>query len=175
MKLTKIAALLALMPISFGFGADGQADRGRTACFSRAGLGEGTNAATIVIAAPNGAGVDYAIDGLAYHKADVDNIAVTAHAVQAVSTSCLYLVQIDSAGTISTKKGEEVLTADLTAGKTALHWPTPDDARCPIGGYRVDTNGSTTFTNGTTDLGAAGITDTYFNFAGGMPSAPITS
>lgn len=149
--------------------------RGATASFSRAGLAEGTNAATILIAAPNGAGIDYAIDGLGYHKADVDNIAVTAHAQQAVSTKCLYLVQVDSAGTVSTVKGDEVLTADLTAGTKVLHWPRPDNDRCPIGAYKVETDAATTFTNGTTDLGAAGITDTYYNFIGGMPHKPLTS
>lgn len=149
--------------------------KGATECFSRAGLAEGTNAGTILTAAPNGAGIDYAIDGLAYHKADTDNIALTAGAQQAVATKCLYLVQIDSAGTVSSKKGTEVLTADLTAGKTALHWPEPDDGKCPIGAIKVETDGSTTFTAGTTDLGAAGITDTYYNFAGGMPSQPLTS
>lgn len=149
--------------------------RGATECYSSAGLGEGTGANTILIAAPNGAGVDFAIDGLAYHKADTDNIAITAAAVQAVATKCIYLIQIDSAGTVSTVKGDAVLTADLTAGTKVLHWPLPAANRCPIGAVKVETNGSTTFTAATTDLGAAGVTDTYYNFAGGMPSAPLTS
>lgn len=146
--------------------------RGVTACFSSAGLAEGTNPATIKIAAPNGAGIDFAIDGIGYHKADTDNIAVTAHALQADLTSCLYLVQIDSAGTVSTKKGNEELTANVTADSKALFWPEPDDARCPIGGYRIDNSGGT-FTNGTTDLGAVTVTDTHYNFVGGMPQAPV--
>ncbi len=147
---------------------------GVTGCLSKAGLAEGTNAATIQIAAPNGAGIDFAIDGVAYHKADTDNIAVTAHAQQAVSTSCLYLVQINAAGTVSTKKGTEQLTAGLGDNR-ALQWPQPDDDQCPIGGYKIATNGSTTFTNGTTDLGAAGITDTLYDFVLGLPLAPQTS
>lgn len=155
-------------------GPDTLAFSGQTGCFAKAGLAEGTNAATIKTAAPNGAGIDYAIDGIAYHKADTDNIAVTAHAQQAVSTSCLYLVQIDSAGTISTKKGNEELTADLGINKS-LQWPFPDDGKCPIGGYKVALDASTTFTNGTTDLGAAGVTDTYYDFIGGMPLAPQVS
>lgn len=158
-----------------GFASDTLGEGGRTASYSKAGLAEGTNANTIKIAAPNGAGVDYSIDGIAYHKADTDNIAVTAHAVQPVATKCLYLVQIDSAGTVSTKKGQEVLTADLTAGRKSLQWPVPDASKCPLGGYKVETDASTTFTNGSTDLGAAGITDTYYDFAGGMPNKPLTS
>jgi hypothetical protein len=150
-------------------------NRGATACFSSAGLAEGTNSATIKIAAPNGAGIDFAIHGVAYHKADTDNISVTAHSAQAALTKCLYLVQIDSAGTVSTKKGTEELTADMTAGKRVLHWPTPDANKCAIGGYKVALANAATFTNGTTDHSATDVTVSYYNFAGGMPHQPITS
>ena len=153
------------------FGADGKGQAGQTACFTYAGLDEGTDSATIKINASNGAGIDYAIDGIAYHKADTDSIAITAHAVQAAATKCLYLVQIDSDGTVSTKKGTEVLTTALTAGTDVLHWPDPDDNRCPIGGYKI-TNVGSTYTNGTTDMGSL---DTFYNFAGGMPLGPLTS
>lgn len=152
-------------------GQDLLANSGQTACYSKAGLAEGTNANTIKTVAPNGAGVDFAIDGIGYHYADTDNIAVTAHGVQAISTSCLYLVQINAAGTVSTKKGNEELTADLGVSRS-LQWSMPDDGNCPIGGYKIATDASTTFTNGTTDHGAAGITDTYYDFLGGMPLAP---
>jgi hypothetical protein len=63
-----------------------------------------------------------------------------------------------------------VLTASLS--REAAQWPQPDEDRCPIGGYKIATDGSTTFTNGTTDNGAAGITDTYYDFAAGLPLAP---
>lgn len=147
---------------------------GVTGAFSKAGLAEGTNAATIKTAAPNGAGVDYAIDGIAYHKADTDNIATGSAAQQAVSTTCLYLVQINAAGTISMKKGTEQLTAEL-GDNLSVQWPDPDASNCPLGGIKVATDDSTTFTLGTTDLGAAGITDTYYDFIGGMPNAPQVS
>lgn len=152
-----------------------QEPRGATACFASAGLAEGTNAATIKIAAPNGAGIDFAVNGLGYHKADTDNISVTAHTQQAVSTKCLYLVSINSSGTVSTTKGDEVLTADLTAGTKVLHWPKPVVDKCPIGAYKIETDASTTFTNATTDIGAAGITSTFYNFVGGMPDDPLAS
>lgn len=148
--------------------------RGTTECFSKAGLAEGTNANTIKILAPNGAGIDYAIDGLCYHKADTDNIAMTAATAQADLTTCLYLVQIDSDGTVSTVKGTEELTADLSAGTRVLHWPLPAASRCPIGAVKVK-NIAGTFTAGSTDLGAGTVTDTYYDFAGGMPVAPLTS
>ena len=81
---------------------------------------------------------------------------------------------LDSSGTLSTKKGVERTTANLGAN-LSLQWPPCDEDKCPIGGFRVDTNASTTFTGGTTDLSAAGITDTYYDFALGMPNTAITS
>lgn len=148
---------------------------GQTGCFAKAGLAEGTTAATIKIAAPNGAGIDFAIDGKAYHKADTDSIAVTAHSQQAVLTTCLYLVQIDSDGTVSTKKGNEVLTAQLGEVGGSLQWPIPDDDKCPIGGYKVTLASTATFTNGTTDHSAANVTVNYIDFIGGLPARPETS
>lgn len=128
----------------------------------KAGLAEGTNNATFKTAAPNGAGVDYAIDGIAYHKADGDNIAMTACDVQAANTSCLYLVQINAAGTWSIKKGEEV--QNVVAGE-ALVWPQPDANNVAIGGFKV-VNAGSTFTSGTTDLGTL---ETWYDFALGGP------
>lgn len=158
-----------------GFGADLKSGAGVTACFASAGLAEGTNANTIKIVAPNGAGIDYAIDGYGYHKADTDNIAMTALAAQAALTTCLYLIQIDSDGTVSLLKGTEELTADLTAGIKVVHWPEPADNKCPIGGFRVVLANAATFTSGTTDLSATDVTATFFNFVGGLPLGPKTS
>lgn len=149
--------------------------RAVTACFSSAGLAEGTNSATIKTAAPNGAGTDYAIKGIGYHKADTDNIAMTALAAQAALTTCLYLVQINSNGDVSIKKGTEQLNADLSAGKVALFWPEPDADNCPLGGFKIKCENAATFTSGTTDLSASDVTDTFYNFIGGMPVAPIES
>jgi hypothetical protein len=146
---------------------------GSTACLAKAGLAEGTNSATIKINAPNGAGIDFVINGKCYHKADTDNISVTAHAAQADLTTCLYLVQINSSGTVSTKKGKEVLTASL-AHLDSLQWPLPDADLCPIGGYKVKC-ATATYTNGTTDHSASGITVNYVDFALGMPDAPETT
>lgn len=147
---------------------------GATACLSKAGLAEGTNANTFKIAAPNGAGIDFVIAGLAYHKADTDNINMTAAAAQADLTTCLYLVCIDADGTVSTVKGTEELTADLSAGTAVLHWPTPTANTCPIGAIKVK-NIAGTFTAGSTDLGAGTVTDVYYDFALGMPTAPLAS
>jgi hypothetical protein len=138
---------------------------GFTGVLSKAGLAEGTNSATIAIAAPNGAGVDFAIDGIAYHKADADNIAMTALAVQAANTTCLYLVQINAAGTVSIKKGVAV----ANGSDDALVWPQPDAANCALGGFKV-VNAGSSFTSGTTDLGSL---ETWYDFAAGGPPAGL--
>ena len=91
-----------------------EAVRGGTLCLSKAGLAEGTNANTIKTAAPNGAGVDYVINGVLYHLTDADNIAMTALAQQAELTTCIYLVCVNAAGDVSIVKGTEVTTADIT-------------------------------------------------------------
>jgi hypothetical protein len=145
---------------------------GLTACLSKAGLAEGTNAATIAIAAPNGAGVDYAINGFAYHKADTDNIAMTALPAQAANTTCMYLIQINAAGTVSLKKGDEIPSADLGVNGS-VQCPIPDNDNCPLGMLKIVT-GNVTFTSGTTDLSAANITDTFYDLAT-FPSRAIGS
>lgn len=146
---------------------------GKTGCLSKAGLSLATDKNDIQIAAPNGAGVDFMINGIMYHKADTDNIVMTALTAQAADTTCLYLVQLDSDGTLSVKKGTEQLSADI-GDNLAVQWPAPDADNCPIGGYKVSTT-SVTFTNGTTDLDASGVETDFFDFALGLPEKPETS
>ena len=149
--------------------------RGGTFCLSKAGLKIGNgDAKDVDIAAPNGAGVDFCINGVLYHLADGQDKPLTVHATQAALTTCIYLVCLDSAGTLSSVKGEEVLTADLTAGTKVLQFPTPVADTCPIGYVKVATAAATTFTTGTTELSAAGITDTYVDLFA-IPAAPLTS
>jgi hypothetical protein len=148
--------------------------RGGTVCFSKAGLAEGTNDYTLLTAAPNGAGIDFAINGIFYHLADGDNIAMPACATQGLLTTCLYLVCLNSSGTLSITKGREVLTADLTAGNAVLQFPGPPANECPIGYFRIACESTATFTSGSTDLSAANITETYFDLFS-VPVAPLTS
>ena len=154
-------------------GQDTLAFSGQTAAFGKAGLVEGSNANTIKIAAPNGAGLDFGIDGNAYHKGDTDNIAMTALANQALSTSCLYLITINSSLVVVIVKGNEVLTVDLGVIGGSLQWPIPAADVCPIGGFKIELDSTVDgFTSGSTDLGDARVTGTFFDFAGGMPLAP---
>jgi len=118
-------------------------------------LAEGTNAATIKTTAA----VDFVISGLAYSKAATDNITVTACAAQADLTSCMYLITIDAAGTVTTTKGTE----QVTGSGLDMLWPTIPANSAVLGAIKVATSGAT-FTAGTTDLGAGTVTDTYYNF-----------
>lgn len=136
-------------------------------CLGNAGLAEGTNAATVQIATA----FNYCVDGVVATKAITDNVALTACALQADLTTCLYLLTING-GTVTCTKGEEVLTADLTKGLVSLEWPSAP-AGAVFGGIKVK-NIAGTFTAGTTDLGAATVTDTYYNLMS-VPTARITS
>lgn len=124
-----------------------------TGCLDAAVVAEGTNAATIKTTNA----ISFMIDGVLYAKAATDNIAVTAASVQAVSTKCMYLVSITAAGAVVVTKGtavgasENAYLPDLPAGNA------------PVGAFRIVTDGVTTFTAGTTDIGAAGITETFFD------------
>lgn len=148
--------------------------RGFTGCLSKAGLGIAGTADRVKFTAPNGAGTDFAINGRAYHLADVDNLDTGAAAVQAANTTCLYLLQLDSGGTLSAVKGDEVLNTDLAAGNKVLHWPQPEANKCPVGAVKVAL-GAVTFTLGTTNFDAASVTETWYDFAAGMPVEPLTS
>src|SRR3990167_9892889 len=112
-------------------GSDGAGQSGPTMCLSRAGLGIGSTAKELSIAAPNGAGVDFAIDGYAYHLPDDASTASVPAAlpIQAADTTCLYLVSVDADLAVSVTKGTEVPNAELTVdsviGRSVLHWPEP--------------------------------------------------
>lgn len=151
-----------------------EAHRGGTFCLSKAGLAIGSTKSQVAIAAPNGAGVDFCINGIAYHKADAASVAITAAAVQPALTTCLYLVCLDASGNLSTVKGTEVLNADLTAGNKVLQWPTPAANTCPIGAVKVALANAATFTAGTTLFDATDVTATYYDLFA-IPSAPLTS
>lgn len=148
--------------------------RGGTFCLSKAGMAEGSGDAGVAIAAPNGAGVDFCIDGKMYHKADAASIDPTSCTEQALGTTCLYIFTLTSGGTLDTIKGTEVDSDDLAAGK-AVHWPLPAVDTCPIGGMKIVT-GTTAFQVGvddiTDDIGTGSVTF-YDLFS--VPDEPVVS
>jgi hypothetical protein len=107
--------------------------------------------------------IQYTIAGVFYNKTAQDSPVVTA-AQQAAGTYCLYLLSVNSSGTIALTKG------DARTTDTAV-LPTLPVSSAPIGAIKIATAGATTFTFGTTVLSAAGITATYYNL-GVMPSGP---
>ena len=141
--------------------------RGGTMCLSKAGLAIGDGAKTgPAIVSVVGAGIDFMIDGLLYNKGDAATVLpLTAATVQPADTTCLYLMQIDKDGTVTSAQGEPVLNTLLAAGAKRLLWPEVDaDTKCPFGAVKVKTV-AVTFTPGTTALDASGITETYYDLA----------
>ena len=146
--------------------------RGGTICLSKAGLAIGTTESKAKILAPNGAGVDYAIKGLLYHKKDTDDAILFTGLAQADLTTCLYLVCLDKDGKVSVVQGTAVLS-DLCAGNAVLHWPEPAADTCPIGAIKLAMSGGA-FTGAATDLSHASVTATYYDFCL-VPEAPLAS
>ncbi len=118
--------------------------------------------------------IAYTIDGQIYTLAPTDNIAFTTLTVQPVSTTCYYAVVVNAAGTPSIINGTPVLTASITAGTDKALLPEIPGTQCIIGAVKVETDSTHTFTPATTELSAAGITDTYYNLscapAAGFPA-----
>ena len=146
--------------------------RGGTICTSTPGLaiGDGAKTGPAVVAT-----CAFAIKGIIYTRAGAATVApLTAATAQGLLTTCLYLICLDSSGTLSSVKGTAVLSAALAAGTAVLHWPTPAADTCPIGAIKVVTANAANFTAGTTALDATDVTETYYNLLL-VPEAPLTS
>lgn len=149
--------------------------RGGTCCLSKAGLQLGTtDDKDVDIAAPNGAGIDYAINGIIYHKADTDSAPITAGHEIAADYTAIILVLIDSAGTVSSVMGTAVPTANVTAGADVLVFPEPTANTCPIGFLQVSNGSASTWTSGTDEFDASDIT-TYYRDLFTVPVAPLST
>lgn len=108
-------------------------------------------------------------DGIQSVVAAVADITPTALAQQAAGTTCMYLHCVTATGTASQVKGTEVNSAQLAVGNVQLKYPRPAKNTVAIGGYKVVTVG-VTFTNGTTDFDASGVTTTFNSFSGRVPT-----
>lgn len=133
-----------------------------TQCIASGALAEGTNSATIKTAAIT----YYTIAGKFYAKAATDNIAMTAATAQVALSSCCYTICINAAGTVSSVKG----TDSLTASGVAPTIPAPTAGTCAIGVLTVTVANAATFTAGTTDLSASDVAGVFANFAGPVPN-----
>jgi len=117
-----------------------------------AGLAEGTNSATFKTVNT----LAYTTNGVFKSKGATDNLTFSTGTALAASQACLFAVWIDASGTVTTTQGPIVAAGDPC--------PVPSQTTAGtilVGLIKVTTDSSTTFTPGTTDLGASGITDAY--------------
>lgn len=118
-----------------------------------AGLAEGTNAATFKTTNT----LTFTSNGVFKSKSATDNLTFSSgHTALAASQACLFGVWINASGSVSTSQGVIVAAGDPCPVPTA-----PAAGLTLVGLIKVTTDSSTTFTPGTTDLGASGITDAY--------------
>jgi len=119
-----------------------------------AGLAEGTNANTFKTANT----LTFTSNGVFKSKAATDNLTFSTGTALAASQACLFAVWITSGGTISTTQGPIVASGDpcpvpgQTTANTTL-----------VGLIKVTTSSSATFTPGSTDLSATGVTGAYYD------------
>jgi hypothetical protein len=124
------------------------------ASLTAAGLAEGTNAATFKTANT----LTFTSNGVFKSKSATDNLTFTAGAtVVPQNSACLFGVWINGSGTVSTSQGPIVTSGD------PCPVPGAPAADLTLVGLIKVTTGATTFTAGTTDLGAANVTDVYYD------------
>ena len=119
-----------------------------------AGLAEGTNSATFKTVNT----LAFTNNGVFKSKAATDNLTFSTGTALAASQACLFAVWINASGTVTTSQGPIQAAGDpcpvpgqVTANTTL------------VGLIKVTTDSSTTFTPGSTDLGASGVTDVYYD------------
>lgn len=136
-------------------------------------IGSGGNTEKVSTTALDSSGQTvYTIDGIIYNLADGDH-ALTAASL-ATAYTALLLIQVNAAGTVSSKLGTAVLTATLAAGNDVLQYPKPDAGNVAIGYVKIANATGSAFVVGTTGLDTVSITDTYYSVAQ-PPTAPQTS
>lgn len=115
--------------------------------------------------------VDYSIKGIMYQKAavaeiDVSGLGGLSSTALADGYTQIFGLALNSAGTITVVPGDQVLTADITAGTQIANWPSAiDDDTVLFGAVKVVNATGSAFTFGTTGLDTSGITDTYYDLA----------
>ena len=117
-----------------------------------AGLAEGTNANTFKTTNT----LTYTSNGVFKSKAATDNLTFSTGTALGNSQACLFAVWISAGGTITTTQGPIVAAGD----------PCPVPAQVTanttlVGLIKVTTSSSGTFTPGSTELSASGVTGTY--------------
>ena len=119
-----------------------------------AGLAEGTNSATFKTANT----LTFTNNGVFKSKAATDNLTFSTGTALAASQACLFAVWISSGGTVTTTQGPIVAAGDPCPVPTAAA-----SNLTLVGLIKVTTSSAATFTPGSTDLSATGITGAYYD------------
>jgi hypothetical protein len=119
-----------------------------------AGLAEGTNSATFKTTNT----LTFTNNGVFKSKAATDNLALSTGTALAASQACLFAVWINTSGTTTTTQGPIVAAGD------PCPVPTQSTANVTLVGLiKITTSSAATFTPGTTDFSASGITDDFYD------------
>ena len=117
-----------------------------------AGLAEGTNNATFKTTNT----LAFTNNGVFKSKAATDNLTFsTGHTTVPQNSACLFGVWIDGSGNVTTSQGP------IGAAGDPCPVPGAPASNVTLVGLIKVTTGATTFVPGTTDLGAANVTDVY--------------
>lgn len=119
-----------------------------------AGLAEGTNANTFKTVNT----LTFTNNGVFKSLAATDNLTFSTGTALGNSQACLFAVWVNASGTVTTTQGPIVASNDPC--------PVPGQSTANVtlvGLIKVATSSSATFTPGSTDLSATGITDTFYD------------
>lgn len=123
-----------------------------------AGLGESAGAAAKM---KTTATLAYTINGVFKSLSANDDIAFSAgHTTVPANSACLFAVWVD--GSADSESACSTTQGPIVAAGDPCPPPLMASGKALIGLVKVVT-GATTFVPGTTDLGAANVTDTYYN------------
>jgi hypothetical protein len=128
-----------------------------------AGLAEGTNANTFKTANT----LTFTNNGVFKSKAATDNLTFSTGTALGNSQACLFAVWITTGGAFTTTQGPIQAAGDPC--------PVPSQVTANttlVGLIKVTTSSAATFTPGSTDLSATGITGAYFDCMD-MPGAAL--
>jgi len=131
----------------------GQANSGFLS-LTAAGLAEGTNSGTFKTVNT----LTFTNNGVLKSKAATDNLVFNTGTALGNSQACLFAVWIDGSGNVTTTQGPIVAAGDPC--------PVPSQTTANVtlvGLAKVTTSSAATFTPGTTDLSASGITDVFYD------------
>jgi len=117
-----------------------------------AGLAEGTNSATFKTVNT----LTFTNNGVFKSKAATDNLTFSTGTALANSQACLFAVWINASGTVTTTQGPIQAAGDPCPVPTAAA-----SNLTLVGLIKVTTSSAATFTPGTTDLSASGVTGAY--------------